>query len=352
MGVRAGVHKYGVGDRRWLFVECDGGIYSIVEKLVFNVFHCELCHESVFGFEEFMNHRCRILYDLDHTREFDWIIPLPGLLHIEMNGCKAFFELNWEVFLKSVCTLLGFSSLKALDYAKRCSDHHKSWELLQILYIAVADELLVPYVRYCRENHKDVSEDGYWDWSASVIDHNYLYIQQMVLTFIHALMLFRTGCRKGNSDAIISGLDKLSLLFYGRQYPRYQRIITMNKYINVMMPEELRNVVNSFTLSRTGNTGHYQSGDACLEEINKSAKAWVKQTGVPLDNNWLKVFRNLDNVNEVSIMLISITMAWVHLFDLLLYTPANRNGHVGTLPAVYGTQSTQHLGCHDMQSIC
>ena len=53
------------------------------------------------------------------------------------------------------------------------------------------------------------------------------------------------------------------------------------------------------TLSRTGRVGHYQGGDACLEEINKEAKAWIPPTGVPTDTDWVKVFRNLDNLNEV-----------------------------------------------------
>lgn len=34
MGVRVGVEKQGNGDRKWLFIECDGGIYVILEKLV------------------------------------------------------------------------------------------------------------------------------------------------------------------------------------------------------------------------------------------------------------------------------------------------------------------------------
>ena len=53
-------------------------------------------------------------------------------------------------------------------------------------------------------------------------------------------------------------------------------------------------------MSRTGNVGHYQGGDAMLEEINKEAKHWISPLGVPYTNQeWLKAFRNLDNPNEV-----------------------------------------------------
>lgn len=37
MGNRGGLKQYDGNDRSWLFIECDGGIYSIVDKLFSNV---------------------------------------------------------------------------------------------------------------------------------------------------------------------------------------------------------------------------------------------------------------------------------------------------------------------------
>ena len=66
------------------------------------------------------------------------------------------------------------------------------------------------------------------------------------------------------------------------------------------MPQKVKEIVfSSMTLSRVGNTGHFQGGDACLEEVNKEAKAWISPVGVPSDRDWIKVFRNLDKQNEV-----------------------------------------------------
>ena len=77
--------------------------------------------------------------------------------------------------------------------------------------------------------------------------------------------------------------------------------MAINRYIESMMPVELNQCVySSFTLSRTGNTGHYQGGDACLEELNKEAKSWIPPVGVPSNREWLKGFRNLDDLNEVT----------------------------------------------------
>ena len=81
--------------------------------------------------------------------------------------------------------------------------------------------------------------------------------------------------------------------------------MALNRFIETVMPKELKEIVtSSFTLSRIGNIFHYQGGDACLEEINKEAKAWIKQVGVPSDNEWVKIFRNLDKMNEVISYLI------------------------------------------------
>ena len=102
------------------------------------------------------------------------------------------------------------------------------------------------------------------------------------LNILHSLMLFRVGCRYGNSDAIISGRDRLSLLFYARNHTRYQCIMAINQLLESKMPQKVKDIVHSsMTLSRIGNTGHYQGGYACLEEVNKEAKAWISPVGVP-----------------------------------------------------------------------
>ena len=221
-------------------------------------------------------------------------------MHVEMNACKAFFDLNWEILLQDFCSIMGYSTPKALEFAKRCADQHKSWKILEILYLAITDELLVPFVRYCLNDNISPSVDGYWKWAEDICDPNYMYMQQMALTFLHGIMLFRVDCRNGNSDAIISGREKLSFLFYTRNHTRYQRIMAINQLIESKMPQKVKEIVfSSMTLSRVGNIGHFQGGDACLEEVNKEAKAWISPVGVPSDRDWIKVLRNLDKLNEV-----------------------------------------------------
>ena len=50
--------------------------------------------------------------------------------------------------------MLGFVSENALKYGKKGTGHHKMWQN-EVTYLAMADELLLPYVRDClRKNTK------------------------------------------------------------------------------------------------------------------------------------------------------------------------------------------------------
>ena len=301
LGKRAGIQKYNVqsGSRQWLYLENDGAIYTIVIKLIENVFYCELCGESSYGECNFKEHTCCLLQNVTPSREFDWIVPTPGLLHLEMNCGKAFMSLNWCVFMEEILeSCFGFVSEKAKLYAKKCSDHHKLWEILELVYLAFADELLLPYFRHCKATESDATAHGYWMFSTDAKNPNYVYIQQMVFTYLHAFMMLRKGVRNGDSQLVLVAKTKLGSLFFGRNHPHYRDIIYNDFKLAYLMPFPVaEGFYSSISASRIGRVGHYQSGDALLEEINKAAKKWV--LGVPNDAQWLQSFRNLDKLTEV-----------------------------------------------------
>ena len=198
---------------------------------------------------------------------------------------------------------LGISTQKALDFTLKCSDHHKTWQILEIVYIAFTKELLVPYVEECvAQNMNDaVSAQGYWEWSQDTTDPKYHYIQQMVFTYLHAAMMFRDGCRKGDGQQITMAKRKLAPLVFGGNQTGYELIMCHDLIQDCIMPANIKDILNnSLTASRTGNVGHYQGGDAMLEEVNKESKSWIPCSGVPSDHHWSKVFRNLEKLNRVS----------------------------------------------------
>ena len=92
--------------------------------------------------------------------------------------------------------------------------------------------------------------------------------------------------------------DRLLFLFFGRNHPNYHRLIAFEKKIEHDMPLELKRMKDSsLVMSCTKSKGHYQSGDAMIEEINKEAKRDV--VSVPSKSQWTQSFRNLDNMNKL-----------------------------------------------------
>ena len=115
--------------------------------------------------------------------------------------------------------------------------------------------------------------EGYWEYANDAINDTYIYGQQMAFIFLHSLMLFRQGIHSNCSRSNLAAQSKLMLLFYGGNHPKYQEIIYNDLHQQVLMPDELKNIIESnFSASRTGSLGHFQSGDALLEEINKNGK--------------------------------------------------------------------------------
>ena len=63
-------------------------------------------------------------------------------------------------------------------------------------------------------------------------------------------------------------------------------------------PEELAQFIHrAESVSTSGNQSKGEDMDACLEEVNKESKTW--QHGTMTANDWLRIFRNLENLSEV-----------------------------------------------------
>ena len=107
VGERASIDRYCKEEkerqRKWIFLENDGGIMNPTIKLIFNVYRCSRCEEKMYSHENFEKHLCTEAFHLAPVHEFDWIIPQSGLLHFEMIKAKSFMSLCWEPFVKEIC---------------------------------------------------------------------------------------------------------------------------------------------------------------------------------------------------------------------------------------------------------
>ena len=126
----------------------------------------------------------------------------------------------------------------------------------------------------------------------------------MAFTYLYFLMLFRVVVRKNDAKSVENDKTKISHLFFGHNHPVYQSIMYLDTLDTISMPEELNNLKKQFMSgSRTGNIDKSQGVDALLEEVIKDSKSWLKMAGIPSEKQRLRVFRNLDKLNEVSMTL-------------------------------------------------
>ena len=106
--------------------------------------------------------------------------------------------------------------------------------------------------------------------------------------------------RKCNPDLINDSMGKLSHLFYARNHPIYQNILFQHVRDKVLMPPDLKDLLEKYVSgSKNGTWNKCQGGDAMLEELNKETKSWLKMSGVPTNEQWLTIFRNIDELTKV-----------------------------------------------------
>ncbi|CAH1242457.1 Hypp6726 [Branchiostoma lanceolatum] len=93
-------------------------------------------------------------------------------------------------------------------------------------------------------------------------------------------------------------MEVFSPLFSGRNHPKYQAIDLLESMDRAAYPNDLRIFMEKTESVSSGGQSVGEGMDAKLEEKNKAYKAWHK--GAPLAADWIRVFRNLDVLQEVS----------------------------------------------------
>ena len=221
LGGRAKIHKYNDLDeskRTWIFMETDGGISIYIFKFIFNQIICKACKKEFYGRESFDKHQCTDLPELEY--EFDWIVPQSGLLHIEINAGKSLMSLCWDVFFQEICKELGFVSPNALAYAKKGSDHHKMWDILEITYIAFSDEIISMFVTECKRIDAPITAKNFWIWKSQLRNPNILFVLKITFVYLHALIMLRRGYRFNNAEYICCNRSTVISVF-GRNHSNY-----------------------------------------------------------------------------------------------------------------------------------
>ncbi|XP_078607650.1 uncharacterized protein LOC144879762 isoform X1 [Branchiostoma floridae x Branchiostoma japonicum] len=288
--------------RKWMIVAMDGLPLGITRSVINDTIYCSSCKSSFLSMELFTGHvkESHAAEDIPAVREFDWVVLRVGKLHLEMNAVKSFVELNWEVWFSALAEEMGFRSEGAQRVAKNCADHHKSMQLLEIAIKGTTDEMLVPYVREKLQKGEQQSmsaDDFLYVWCPALRNPNFMFLQQQINLYGVAILNFRAGTRRNNSEYVQAGAELFSPLFSGRNHPKYQLIDMLDSMDRAMYPEDLKVFMEQTESVSSTDSSHGEGMDAKLEEKNKASKAWHK--GAPVAADWVRVFRNLDVLQKL-----------------------------------------------------
>lgn len=168
-----------------------------------NLYHC--CGTDFFGKEELAKHL--ELHPKDATKNpkpsLDWMVIIPGLDHVRLNGCKAIFKFLWDPFLKSVAERLGYCSTKALQIAHDCSDLHKSDLILAVFMEAGSQILGKYYLDNSSEEFK--SPQGMMVFLENCGNPNVIFLRHVIYDYVLGYFLVKSGIRKNNKNYFLKG---------------------------------------------------------------------------------------------------------------------------------------------------
>ncbi|XP_076087738.1 uncharacterized protein LOC143058159 [Mytilus galloprovincialis] len=313
--------KDGNESRKWTMVGCDGLPYTLGSRIIDNYSVCHDCKmefDDAAEFEEHKNYRSHCTnIPYSDCQKYMNLMMLPVLGHYEINMSKALMKLLWDVIIIDLAKMLGFKSIKALQacqvlqecvllFSFSFSDHHKTWQILQIFMFAMAQELLHPYCRQQVLSCRTPTVEGFYLWLAKVSNPNFKFMSDVVFTSCLALHVLRAGTRRNNSTAIQAGKFKFSPLFFGLNMPFYMETFIRDSFVRVQCPHDiLAFIEKNESYSVSGNESKGEGGDFVLENFNRKTKMWVP-AGLPDKPKWLQVCRNIDILEKVHDHLHSI----------------------------------------------
>jgi hypothetical protein len=124
-------------DRNWIVVVQDGLPYCLAMDIIRNTMICKLCFEETKDIEKHFRdiHEGR---NVQCSEKYFKIVLRPGNGHYEINLVRTIFNNFFDIYLRPIAKMLGFNSPASLDYCRTASDHHKSWEILEVSTIHFA----------------------------------------------------------------------------------------------------------------------------------------------------------------------------------------------------------------------
>ena len=167
-----------------------------------------------------------------------------------MNAVKALFKILWYPGMKDLAKQCGFNSPRAQVCAQSCTDHHKSFMLLLIFFDSILMEILT-FLKHCIQNSTQYTVDDFFSYIKNSTDKNFRFMCDILINYIMAIIIYRSGVRRNNFEFIAAGKCQLMKLFFITGMKNYQKLIINDINTFIRAPPEIKKFLQD-TQSFTG----------------------------------------------------------------------------------------------------
>lgn len=302
LAIECGIDK----QRKWVRVGSDGVPYNLILNIISNVFTCSSCGDRVdkahTTFEKHLSEKHRLNHDgITFKLLYDFVLPIPGAGHMEINLFRALFSLTRSMFMEFLAEKLGFSSKKAREFIIGCGDHHLTWQIFQVSLYAISRELCRIYVVTCLRQNSDPSAGGFLLWVNNTKNPNIVLMYHMAFTFFLSMKCFRSGVRNNNSDYMLAGRQAAVPVMFVKRHTIYPKLICSDMSDRVSAPDEVKEYIEKHeSFSSSGHFLRAEGGDYITENVNRSIKNQLPP-GVPTLQSWVTASRcngRLDKIRQ------------------------------------------------------
>jgi hypothetical protein len=115
------------------------------------------------------------------------------------------------------------------------------------------------------------------------------------------------GIRRNNSQLVQSAKHRFKAIFHGRRHPIYSSIEIYDCLIRRLCPKPIKDQLAALeSVSKRGDKSKGQGLDFIVEEVNAETKMFIPR-GVPDDETWLRVCRNIHYLKAIKLKMMELT---------------------------------------------
>ena len=303
---KAGISKYGNGDRSWFTLVCDGSPFKLFLSLFNVLFFCKSCKlpcgEVKKHIDEVHNGKRNSI-----QMEFDHVLPLCGPGHVEKNILSAAITVFWNLIgFEKFAAICNFKSKAQQEMLKKVKDHHISADFLIICLQTLAREICNEFCKEWKKNNtrmpkfKDLKH-YFKSGSKWLINVNLARMFTIVNGPLLSTFLLRVGVRCSNAALYYGAISECLSLLYHNKHSNYIRMLHFELFMINNAPEPVKQFVMNNLFQRNQNHNNQDTAqgiDYKLEEYNKLFKHFEVSSS-PSIEEWTKIASAAPQFKEI-----------------------------------------------------